>query len=257
MDGWALLEAGARKRGFLISGGEVDLERMAHILLDEFRGGRWAWITLELPEDLERGADPSGVPDLWEIENSLFAQGCGCLCGVDEAGAGPLAGRVYAGAVILPRGWGHPYLNDSKQVTERRREILYDRICQEAVAWSVAWAEVEEIDRINILRAGCWPWNGPYRACPAGLIWPWWMGTGPRASPCPADGGEGRPEKRLHRRGLHLAKVSGTGTWERWPRSIRSTALSGTRGTPPSCTTSGCASTGPCPIHRRTFLKKL
>lgn len=60
---------------------------------------------------------------------------------------------VYAGAVILPRGWGHPYLNDSKQVTERRREILYDRICQEAVAWSVAWAEVEEIDRINILRA--------------------------------------------------------------------------------------------------------
>ena len=87
-------------------------------------------------------------PDLWEIENSLFAQGCGCLCGVDEAGAGPLAGRVYAGAVILPRGWGHPYLNDSKQVTERRREILYDRICQEAVAWSVAWAEVEEIDRI-------------------------------------------------------------------------------------------------------------
>ena len=71
-------------------------------------------------------------PDLWEIENSLFAQGCGCLCGVEEAGAGPLAGRVYAGAVILPRGWGHPYLNDSKQVTERRREILYDRICQEA-----------------------------------------------------------------------------------------------------------------------------
>ena len=62
MDGWALLEAGARKRGFLISGGEVDLERMAHILLDEFRGGKMGRITLELPEDLERGADPSGVP---------------------------------------------------------------------------------------------------------------------------------------------------------------------------------------------------
>ena len=62
MDGWALLEAGARKLGFLISGGEVDLERMAHILLDEFRGGKMGRITLELPEDLERGADPSGVP---------------------------------------------------------------------------------------------------------------------------------------------------------------------------------------------------
>ena len=62
MDGWALLEAGARKRGFLISGGEVDLERMARILLDEFRGGKMGRITLELPEDLERGADPSGAP---------------------------------------------------------------------------------------------------------------------------------------------------------------------------------------------------
>lgn len=71
-------------------------------------------------------------------------------------------------------------------MTERRREILYDRICQEAVAWSVAWAEVEEIDRINILRARLLAMERPYRACPAGLIWPWWMGTGPRASPCPA-----------------------------------------------------------------------
>ena len=62
MDGWALLEASARKRGFLISGGEADLERMAHILLDEFRGGKMGRITLELPEDLERGADPSGAP---------------------------------------------------------------------------------------------------------------------------------------------------------------------------------------------------
>lgn len=62
MGGWALLEAGARKRGFLISGGEADLERMAHILLDEFRGGKMGRITLELPEDLERGADPSGAP---------------------------------------------------------------------------------------------------------------------------------------------------------------------------------------------------
>ena len=187
-------------------------------------------------------------PDLWEIENSLFAQGCGCLCGVDEAGAGPLAGRVYAGAVILPRGWGHPYLNDSKQVTERRREILYDRICQEAVAWSVAWAEVEEIDRINILRARLLAMEraiqGLSRRPDLALV------DGNRSEgitvPC-------RTVVKGDRKSASIAAASilprspGTGTWERWLRSIRSTALSGTRGTPPSCTTSGCASTAPAP----------
>ena len=91
--------------------------------------------------------------DLWQLEEACYAQGLTAVCGVDEAGAGPLAGRVYAGAVILPRGWSHPYLNDSKKVTPRRRDILSDLICQEAVAWSVAWAEAEEIDRINILNA--------------------------------------------------------------------------------------------------------
>ena len=72
---------------------------------------------------------------------------------MDEAGAGPLAGRVYAAAVILPQGWDHPYLNDSKRVTPRRRDLLYEAITQEALAWSVAWAEPEEIDAINILQA--------------------------------------------------------------------------------------------------------
>ena len=61
MSGWDLLEAGARKRGFLISGGEVDLERMANILLDEFRAGKMGRITLELPEDLEREEDDHGT----------------------------------------------------------------------------------------------------------------------------------------------------------------------------------------------------
>lgn len=56
-------------------------------------------------------------PDLWQLEQACYAQGMTAVCGVDEAGAGPLAGRVYAGAVILPKGWSHPYLNDSKKVT--------------------------------------------------------------------------------------------------------------------------------------------
>lgn len=92
-------------------------------------------------------------PDLWTIENGYFVQGVETICGVDEAGAGPLAGRVYAAAVILPRGWDTPYLNDSKKVTEKRRGVLYDRITQEAEAWSVAWTDEKEIDEINILNA--------------------------------------------------------------------------------------------------------
>lgn len=92
-------------------------------------------------------------PDLWAIETERFAQGIQTICGVDEAGAGPLAGRVYAGAVILPKGWTHPWLGDSKKVTEKRREVLYDLIRDEAVAWSIAWAEAEEIDALNILNA--------------------------------------------------------------------------------------------------------
>ena len=92
-------------------------------------------------------------PDLWAIETERFAQGIQTICGVDEAGAGPLAGRVYAGAVILPKGWTHPWLGDSKKVTEKRREVLYDLIRDEAVAWSIAWEEAEEIDALNILNA--------------------------------------------------------------------------------------------------------
>ena len=92
-------------------------------------------------------------PDMWSIEKERFACGFQTVCGVDEAGAGPLAGRVYAAAVILPRGWDAPYLNDSKKVTEKRREVLYDRITAEAAAWSVAWADEKEIDEINILNA--------------------------------------------------------------------------------------------------------
>ncbi len=91
--------------------------------------------------------------DLWEFESHCWAEGRDPVCGVDEAGAGPLAGRVYAAAVILPRGLELPYLNDSKQVTPKRRDALFDQIKAQAVAWSVAWVEAEEIDRIDILNA--------------------------------------------------------------------------------------------------------
>lgn len=87
----------------------------------------------------------------WRIEHAAEEAGYRSICGCDEAGAGPLAGRVYAAAVILPIGIVLPYLNDSKKVTSKRREILYDHITAQATAWSVSWAEVDEIDRLDIL----------------------------------------------------------------------------------------------------------
>ncbi len=92
------------------------------------------------------------MEELWRDEDPLRAEGK-VLCGVDEAGAGPLMGPVYAAAVILPREAELPGLNDSKKLTEKRREALYDLILDQAVAWSVARAEAAEIDALNILNA--------------------------------------------------------------------------------------------------------
>ena len=91
--------------------------------------------------------------DLWEFEKNAARMGYSAICGVDEAGAGPLAGPVYAAAVILPDGLELPYLNDSKQVTEKRREVLFDQIREQALAWAVASVSAEEIDELDILNA--------------------------------------------------------------------------------------------------------
>ncbi|MBQ3257207.1 MAG: ribonuclease HII [Oscillospiraceae bacterium] len=90
---------------------------------------------------------------LWELENELFDSGIGMLCGVDEAGRGPLAGPVCAAACILPRGLEIEGLNDSKKLTEKRRDALYDVITEKAVAYGIAFATVEEIEELNILGA--------------------------------------------------------------------------------------------------------
>ena len=91
--------------------------------------------------------------DLWQIENDCYAGGFDLICGVDEAGRGPLAGPVCAAAVILPRGLVIPGLNDSKKLTDKRRRELFDIIVAEAEASGIAFASEREIDEINILQA--------------------------------------------------------------------------------------------------------
>ena len=93
------------------------------------------------------------APDLWILENERIAAGFSPLCGVDEAGRGPLAGPVCAAAVILPQGLVLPGLNDSKRLTEKQREALFDVIQEQAITFGIAFATVEEIEEFNILGA--------------------------------------------------------------------------------------------------------
>ena len=91
--------------------------------------------------------------ELWDYERQAWNSGAETVCGVDEAGAGPLMGPVYAAAVILPRELDIPGLNDSKKLTEKKREMLFPLIKERAIAWSVAWVEASEIDATDILSA--------------------------------------------------------------------------------------------------------
>lgn len=91
--------------------------------------------------------------ELWSIENEIYDSGVSILCGVDEAGRGPLAGPVCAAACILPRGLVIDGLDDSKKLSDEKRRELFDVIKREAVSFGVAFASVEEIEEHNILRA--------------------------------------------------------------------------------------------------------
>lgn len=91
--------------------------------------------------------------DLWTLENEFRTPDADPLCGVDEAGRGPLAGPVCAAAVMLPPGLVIPGLNDSKKLSEKKREALYDTILAQALSYGIAFATVEEIEECNILGA--------------------------------------------------------------------------------------------------------
>ena len=91
--------------------------------------------------------------NMWQIEEGLSENGYQLICGVDEAGRGPLAGPVCAAAVILPMHADIPGLNDSKKLTDKKRRELFPVICEQAIAYGIAFADEKEIDQINILQA--------------------------------------------------------------------------------------------------------
>ncbi len=102
---------------------------------------------------------------LWLFDRNMREEASGPVCGVDEAGRGPLAGPVCAACVLLKPGADLPGLNDSKKLTERRREALFEEICGGSAAWyGVGWASPQEIDQFNILQATFLAMNRAYTA---------------------------------------------------------------------------------------------
>ena len=93
------------------------------------------------------------MTDLWSFEKSVYDEGYSLVCGVDEAGRGPLAGPVCAAAVILPKGLIIPGLDDSKKISEKKRDELFEIIKEKALAYGIAFASVDEIEEHNILAA--------------------------------------------------------------------------------------------------------
>ena len=200
--------------------------------------------------------------DLWEPERACWAEGAALVCGVDEAGAGPLAGAVYAAAVILPPEWKLEGLNDSKQVSPKRRERLFDRIREQASAWAVAWADEREIDETDILSARILAMQ---RAID---------GLAPAADFALIDGNRDRGRAAAittpHRAIVKgdslsasiaaasiLAKVSRARYMEEMARRYPEYEFERHKGYPTRRHYELLRKYGPCPIHRRTFLRKL
>ena len=195
--------------------------------------------------------------DPWELENRLYDQGYQAVCGVDEAGAGPLAGPVYAAAVILPRGLTLPYLNDSKKVTPRRREILFDQIREQAIAYAIAWADEKEIDAINILNARMLAMDRAIKM------------LNPAADFALIDGNRNQGIELQNEMVVHgdarsasiaaasiLAKVSRDRFMVELAEQYPQYAFEKHKGYPTKLHYQMLDTYGPCPAHRKSFLKK-
>ena len=196
--------------------------------------------------------------DPWELENRIYDQGYLSICGVDEAGAGPLAGPVYAAAVILPRGLTLPYLNDSKKVTPRRREILFDQIREQAIAYAIAWADEKEIDAINILNARMLAMDRAIKK------------LNPAADFALIDGNWNQGIELQNEMVVHgdarsasiaaasiLAKVSRDRFMVELAEQYPQYAFEKHKGYPTKLHYQLLRQYGPSPVHRKTFLKKL
>ena len=198
----------------------------------------------------------------WTLERAAARRGAGSVCGCDAAGAGPWAGRVYAAAVILPDGLELAYLNDSKRVTPKRRDVLYEQIRGAAVAWAVAWAEAEEIDRLDILNCRMLAMQRAIDRLRPPADYALIDGNRDHGSRCAIStphetviGGDGRAPSIAA--ASILAKVSRDRYMEEMARLYPEYEFQRHKGYPTKRHYELLRQYGPCPIHRRSFLKKL
>ena len=198
----------------------------------------------------------------WSLESKAKEQGYAMICGCDEAGAGPLAGRVYAAAAILPEGLELPYLNDSKKVTPKRRDALYDQIREQAIAWAVAWAEAEEIDELDILNCRMLAMQRAIDQLPVKADYALIDGNRDHGSrvaiTTPHEtviGGDGVSPSIAA--ASILAKVSRDRYMEEMAALYPEYEFGKHKGYPTKRHYELVREFGPCPIHRRSFLKKL
>ena len=197
------------------------------------------------------------MTDLWEIERNCYAGGFDLVCGIDEAGRGPLAGPVCAAAVILPRDTQIEGLNDSKKLSDAKRRSLYDIITREAYAYGVALPQAAEIDEVNILNA---TFLAMERAVAAlGLQPDIALVDGNRRPPLgmPVQtivGGDGLSAS------IAAASILAKVTRDRWMEELDGQypqyGFAVHKGYGTKRHYAALTEFGPCPIHRRSFLKK-
>ena len=182
----------------------------------------------------------------------------GLVCGIDEAGRGPLAGPVCAAAVILPEEYELPGLNDSKKLSPKAREALFDRILAAALAWGIGWADEKEIDRINILQATFAAMGRAFAELGRIPDHAFVDGNRPPQLPVPVRcvvGGDGKYD--CIAAASILAKVSRDRLMLEYDRTYPGYGFAGHKGYGTKAHYAALTELGPCPIHRLTFLKGL
>ena len=197
------------------------------------------------------------LEELFELEKALHQEGYSVVCGVDEAGRGPLAGPVCAAAVILPEDCELPGLNDSKKLTEKKREALYDQIVDKAVAYGIAFASVEEIEEINILSAALLAMNRAIAQLPRTPDIALIDGNTTRDIAVPARavvGGDGKCA--CIAAASVLAKVTRDRLMLDMAKEYPQYAFEKHKGYGTKAHYAALEEYGPSPIHRKSFLKK-
>lgn len=196
--------------------------------------------------------------DWFAYETAAQQNGYAVVCGIDEAGRGPLAGPVFAAAVILPDHHGIEGLNDSKKLSEKKRELLFDEIIKTAVSYSVAFATEQEIDEINILQA---TFLAMKRACDGLAIRPEFaLVDGNRMPPLDVPAQtviKGDALSASIAAASILAKVNRDRLLYELDKLYPQYQFAKHKGYGTKLHVELLKQYGPCPIHRRTFLKKI